>query len=66
MLVQEVMPKKDVTAFPTDSVPLVGIKMLRRHCEALPVIDEHLNLIGLVPPSGCHASLLPQFWGLVT
>ena len=48
MIVKEVMSTGVVTAYPKDSVRSVVIKMLSRHCGAVPIIDEQQNVIGLV------------------
>ncbi|MDT3779728.1 CBS domain-containing protein [Nitrospira sp. MA-1] len=61
MLVQEVLSTGVVTALPTDSVRSVVIKMLSRHCGAVPVIDEHQNLIGLVALRDVMLPLFPNF-----
>jgi CBS domain-containing protein len=61
MLVQDVMSTGVVTAFPTDSVRSVIIKMLARHCGAVPVIDEHHNLIGLVALRDVMIPLFPNY-----
>lgn len=58
MLVHEVMSTGVLTAFPTDSVRSVVIKMLSRHCGAIPVIDGQNTLIGLV---ALRDVLLPLF-----
>jgi CBS domain-containing protein len=61
MLVHEVMSTGVLTAFPTDSVRSVVIKMLSRHCGAIPVIDSHQNLIGLVALRDVMLPLFPNF-----
>jgi len=61
MLVQEVMSTGVLTAFPTDSVRSVVIKMLSRHCGAIPVIDQEQNLIGLVALRDVLLPLFPNF-----
>jgi CBS domain-containing protein len=60
MLVHEVMSTGVLTAFPTDSVRSVVIKMLSRHCGAIPVIDSHQNLIGLVALRDVMLPLFPN------
>ena len=50
-----------LTAFPTDSVRSVVIKMLSRHCGAIPVIDQQQNLIGLVALRDVLLPLFPNF-----
>ena len=61
MLVQEVMSTGVLTAFPTDSVRTVVIKMLSRHCGAIPVIDQEENLVGLVALRDVLLPLFPNF-----
>lgn len=61
MLVCEVMSTGVLTAFPTDSVRTVVIKMLSRHCGAIPVIDQQQNLIGLVALRDVILPLFPNF-----
>jgi len=61
MLVQEVMSTGVLTAFPTDSVRSVVIKMLSRHCGAIPVIDQQQNLIGLVALRDVLLPLFPNY-----
>ncbi|MEE8126871.1 MAG: CBS domain-containing protein [Nitrospirales bacterium] len=60
MQVQEVMSTGVVTAYQTDSVRSVVIKMLSRHCGAVPVIDEQQNLIGLVALRDVMLPLFPN------
>lgn len=61
MLVQEVMSTGVLTAFPTDSVRSIVIKMLSRHCGAIPVIDQQRNLVGLVALRDVLLPLFPNF-----
>ncbi|WNM62342.1 CBS domain-containing protein [Candidatus Nitrospira neomarina] len=61
MLVREVMSTGVLTAFPTDSVRTVVIKMLSRHCGAIPVIDQQENLVGLVALRDVILPLFPNF-----
>lgn len=61
MLVHEVMSTGVLTAFPTDSVRSVVIKMLSRHCGAVPVIDQQQNLIGLVALRDVLLPLFPNY-----
>jgi CBS domain-containing protein len=61
MLVHEVMSTGVLTAFPTDSVRSVVIKMLSRHCGAIPVIDQQQNLIGLVALRDVLLPLFPNY-----
>jgi len=60
MLVQEVMSTGVVTAFPKDSIRSVVIKMLSRHCGAVPIIDEQHNVIGLVALRDVMLPLFPN------
>ncbi len=61
MQVQEVMSTGVVTASPTDSVRSVVIKMLSRHCGAIPVVDETNQLIGLVALRDVMLPLYPNY-----
>jgi len=61
MLVLEVMSTGVLTVFPADSVRSVVIKMLSRHCGAIPVIDQQQNLIGLVALRDVLLPLFPNF-----
>ena len=60
MLVKEVMSTGVVTAYPKDSVRSVVIKMLSRHCGAVPIIDEQQNVIGLVALRDVMLPLFPN------
>jgi CBS domain-containing protein len=61
MVVHEVMSRGVLTAFTTDSVRSVVIKMLSRHCGAIPVIDQQQSLIGLVALRDVMLPLFPNF-----
>lgn len=61
MLVQEVMSTGVVTANPTDSVRSVVIKMLSRHCGAVPVVDGQSQLVGLVALRDVMIPLFPNY-----
>ena len=61
MRVEEVMSTGVVTAYPTDLVRSVVIKMLNRHCGAIPVIDAHTNLVGLVAVRDIMIPLFPNY-----
>ncbi len=61
MLVQDVMSTGVITAYPTDSVRSAVIKMLSRHCGAIPVIDQQRNLIGLVAIRDVMLPLFPNY-----
>ena len=60
MLVKEVMSTGVVTAYPTDSVRSVVIKMLSRHCGAVPIIDRQHNVIGLIALRDVMLPLFPN------
>jgi len=61
MRVEEVMSTGVVTAYPTDPVRSVVIKMVSRHCGAVPVIDEGQSLIGLVAIRDIMIPLFPNY-----
>lgn len=61
MLVQDVMSTGVLTAFPKDSVRSIVIKMLSRHCGAIPVVDQHQNLVGLVALRDVLLPLFPNY-----
>jgi len=61
MLVRDVMSTGVVTARTTDSVRSAIIKMLSRHCGAIPIIDDEQNLIGLVALRDIMIPLFPNF-----
>ncbi len=61
MLVQEVMSTGVVTANPTDSARSVVIKMLSRHCGAIPVVDGLFQLVGLVALRDVMIPLFPNY-----
>jgi CBS domain-containing protein len=61
MFVRDVMTTGVLTAFPTDTVRSVVVKMLSRHCGAIPVIDQQQNLIGLVALRDVMLPLFPNF-----
>lgn len=60
MFVRDVMTTGVLTAFPTDTVRSVVVKMLSRHCGAIPVIDQQHNLIGLVALRDVMIPLFPN------
>jgi len=60
MLVKEVMSTGVITAYPKDSIRSVVIKMLSRHCGAVPIIDEQQNVIGLVALRDVMLPLFPN------
>jgi CBS domain-containing protein len=61
MLVHEVMTTGVLTAFPTDSVRSAVIKMLSRHCGAVPVVDGQNTVIGLVALRDVMLPLFPNY-----
>lgn len=61
MKVQDVMSTGVVTAGPTDTLRSAVIKMLSRHCGAVPIIDDEQNLIGLIALRDVMLPLFPQF-----
>ena len=61
MFVRDVMTTGVLTAFPTDTVRSAVVKMLSRHCGAIPVIDQQHNLIGLVALRDVLLPLFPNF-----
>ena len=60
MQVQDVMSTGVVTARSTDTLRTAVIKMLSRHCGAVPIIDDEHNLIGLVALRDVLLPLFPQ------
>lgn len=61
MRVEEVMSTGVLTAYPTDLVRSVVIKMVNRHCGAVPVVDKQQNLIGLVAVRDILLPLFPNY-----
>ena len=61
MQVQDVMSTGVVTARATDTLRSAVIKMLSRHCGAVPIIEDDNNLIGLVALRDVMLPLFPQF-----
>lgn len=61
MLVHDVMSTGVVTARKTDTLRSVVIKMLSRHCGAVPVIDEDHRLIGMVTLRDVLLPLYPNY-----
>ena len=61
MQVQDVMSTGVVTARPTDTLRSAVIKMLSRHCGAVPIVDDEQNLIGLIAIRDVMLPLFPQF-----
>jgi len=61
MLVLDVMSTGVLTAKPTDSVRSVVMKMLSRHCGAIPVVGEDDRLIGMVTLRDVLLPLYPNY-----
>ena len=61
MLVLDVMSTGVLTAKPTDSVRSVVMKMLSRHCGAIPVVGEDDHLIGMVTLRDVLLPLYPNY-----
>jgi CBS domain-containing protein len=61
MLVRDVMSTGAVTARATDTLRSVAIKMLCRHCGAIPVVDEGNRLVGIVAVRDIMLPLYPNY-----
>ncbi|MBA3753645.1 MAG: CBS domain-containing protein [Nitrospira sp.] len=61
MLVEDVMSTGVVTARSTESVRSVVTKMLSRHCGAVPVVEDHDRLIGMVTLRDVLIPLYPNY-----
>ena len=61
MLVREVMSTGVLTAKKTDTLRSVVIKMLSRHCGAIPVIEDDGKLVGLVSVRDVMIPLFPNY-----
>lgn len=61
MVVREVMSSGVLTAKKTDSLRSVVIKMLSRHCGAIPVVEDDGHLIGLVAVRDVMIPLYPKY-----
>jgi CBS domain-containing protein len=61
MHVRDVMSTGVVTAKPADTVRSVVMKMLSRHCGAIPVVEEDDRLIGMVTLRDVLLPLYPNF-----
>ena len=61
MQVRDVMSTGVVTAKPTDTVRSVVMKMLSRHCGAIPVVEEGDRFIGIVTLRDVLLPLYPNF-----
>lgn len=61
MRVREVMSTGVLTAHKTDTVRSVVVKMLSRHCGAIPVIGDHNVLLGMVAVRDVMLPLYPNY-----
>ena len=61
MIVREVMSTGVLTAKKTDSLRSTVIKMLSRHCGAIPVVEDDGQLIGLVSVRDVLIPLYPKY-----
>lgn len=61
MRVREVMSTGVLTARETDTVRAVVVKMLSRHCGAIPVIDDRNVLLGMVTVRDVMLPLYPNY-----
>jgi CBS domain-containing protein len=61
MLVYDVMSTGVVTAKTTDTVRSVVIKMMNRHCGAIPVVEGNDRLVGMVTLRDVLLPLYPNY-----
>ena len=61
MVVRDVMSTGVLTARRTDTVRSVVIKILSRHCGAIPVIEDDNKLVGLVAVRDVMIPLYPNY-----
>ena len=61
MFVRDVMSTGFVSAFPTDTVRSVVIKMINRHCGAIPVVEGDNRLVGIVTVRDILLPLYPNY-----
>lgn len=61
MMVREVMSTGVLTARGTDTVRSVVVKMLSRHCGAVPVVDDGDRLVGVIAVRDVMLPLYPQY-----
>lgn len=61
MVVREVMSTGVLTARRTDTVRSVVVKMLSRHCGAVPVVDDGDRLVGIIAVRDVMLPLYPQY-----
>jgi CBS domain-containing protein len=61
MFVRDVMSTGIVSAHPTDTVRSVIVKMLSRHCGAIPVVEGDNRLVGIVTVRDILLPLYPNY-----
>jgi CBS domain-containing protein len=61
MLIHDVMTGGVVTASKTDTVRSVVLKMIGRHCGAIPVVEDENRLIGMVTLRDVLLPLYPNY-----
>ncbi len=61
MQVHDVMSAQVVTAKKTDTVRSVVVKMLNRHCGAIPVVEDDHRLVGIVTLRDVMLPLYPNY-----
>ena len=61
MYVRDVMSTGFVSAYPTDMIRSVVIKMLSRHCGAIPVVEGENRLVGIVTVRDILLPLYPNY-----
>lgn len=61
MQVRDVMSTGVLTAYPTDTVRSVVVKMLSRHCGAVPVVERDATLVGLVAVRDVMLPMYPNY-----
>jgi len=61
MLVNDVMSTGVLTAHRTDTVRSVVVKMLNRHCGAIPVVEGDNQLVGIVTVRDVMLPLYPNY-----
>ena len=61
MLVQDVMSTGVVTAQRHETVHSVVVKMLSRHCAAIPIVEEDRRLVGMVTLRDVLLPLYPNY-----
>ena len=61
MHVRDVMSTGVITTRKTDTLRSIVVKMLSRHCGAIPVVDDDNNLLGLVAVRDVMIPLYPNY-----